>query len=79
MIVAARATWKSTEAEREQRQRIGTVRTAGDMLAVAVIALTGLGLVRSFTAAAMVVGPPYRWVFMIVVAIGGVVAVRPGL
>jgi hypothetical protein len=63
------------EADREQRLRVRTVRTTGDMLAVAVIALTGLGLVRSFTAAAMVVGPPYRWVFMMAVAVGGVVAV----
>src|SRR6266516_2439827 len=36
------------------------VRTAGDVLAVAVIAVTGLGLVRSFTGAAMVVGSPYN-------------------
>jgi hypothetical protein len=59
--------------DEEQRADI-TVRTTGDMLAVAVIAVTGLGLVRSFTAAAMVVGRPYSWAFSVAVAAGFVVA-----
>src|SRR4249919_2784703 len=53
------------------------VRTAGDLLAVAVVAVTGLGLVRSFTAAAMVVGRPYSWAFVAAVAIGFAVAALP--
>jgi len=48
--------------------------TAGDILAVAAVAVTGLGLVRSFTAAAMVVGRPYSWAFMAAVAVGFAVA-----
>ena len=52
-------------------------RTAGDILAVAAVAVTGLGLVRSFTAAAMVVGRPYSWAFMAAVAIGFAVAALP--
>src|SRR5207342_878457 len=51
--------------------------TAGDILAVAAVAVTGLGLVRSFTAAAMVVGRPYSWAFMAAVAIGFAVAALP--
>ena len=34
-------------------ERVDSVRTAGDVLAVAVVAVTGLGLVRSFTAPAL--------------------------
>jgi hypothetical protein len=64
---------------------VEAVRTAGDLLAVAAIAVTGLGLVRSFTGAAMVVGNAYGWAFTIMVAAGFAVAVlswivaRPGL
>lgn len=36
-----------------QPERAASVRTAGDALAVAVVAVTGLGLVRSFTAPAL--------------------------
>ena len=52
-------------------------RTAGDLLAVAAVAVTGLGLVRSFTAAALVVGRPYSWAFMAAVAVGFAVAALP--
>ena len=41
------------------------------------VAVTGLGLVRSFTAAAMVVGRPYSWAFMAAVAVGFAVATLP--
>jgi hypothetical protein len=56
-------------------QDVDAVRTAGDLLAVAAISVTGLGLVRSFTGAAMVVGHPYSWAFTIAVAVGFAVAV----
>jgi hypothetical protein len=59
--------------ERQERFEV-TVATTGNMLAVAVIAVTGLGLVRSFTSAAMVVGRPYSWAFWIAVAAGFAVA-----
>jgi hypothetical protein len=74
---AARATADGADVE--------AVRTAGDLLAVGAIAVTGLGLVRSFTGAAMVVGNAYGWAFAIMVAAGFAVAVltwvvaRPGL
>ena len=53
------------------------VRTTGDLLAIAAVAVTGLGLVRSFTAAAMVVGRPYSWAFAVAVAVGFAVAALP--
>jgi hypothetical protein len=69
------ATKPNLAAALADRQRSDvTVRTTGDMLAVAVIAVTGLGLVRSFTAAAMVVGRPYSWAFGVAVAAGFAVA-----
>jgi hypothetical protein len=58
----------------QQERYDAAVRTAGNLLAVAVIAVTGLGLVRSFTAAAMVIGRPYSWAFGVAVAVGFAVA-----
>src|SRR5205823_3030020 len=63
--------------ERAAAENEAATRTAGDILAVAAVAVTGLGLVRSFTAAAMVVGRPYSWAFMAAVAIGFAVAALP--
>lgn len=48
-------------------------RAAGDMLAVAVIAVTGIGLVRSFTIPALL-GPHYRWASAGAVGLGVAVA-----
>ncbi|MBO0786067.1 MAG: hypothetical protein J2P33_08330, partial [Actinobacteria bacterium] len=62
-----------------EAEGVGAARTAGDMLAVAVIAVTGLGLVRSFTAAALVAGHPYSWAFAAAVAVGFAVTVLPWL
>jgi hypothetical protein len=58
-------------------QTEAAARTTGDILAVAAVAVTGLGLVRSFTSAAMVVGRPYSWAFMVAVAVGFAVAAVP--
>ena len=58
-------------------QTESAARTTGDVLAVAAVAVTGLGLVRSFTSAAMVVGRPYSWAFMVAVAVGFAVAAVP--
>ena len=79
---AAQAAKITTAAQAEEMQRAldenqDAVRTAGDVLAVAVVAVTGLGLVRSFTGAAMVVGSPYNWFFMLAVAVGFAVAALP--
>jgi hypothetical protein len=69
------ATKPNLAAALADRQRSDvTVRTTGDMLAVAVITVTGLGLVRSFTAAALVVGRPYSWAFGVAVVAGFAVA-----
>jgi hypothetical protein len=58
-------------------QTEAATRTTGDLLAVAAVAVTGLGLVRSFTSAALVVGRPYSWAFMVAVAVGFAVAAVP--
>jgi hypothetical protein len=57
-----------------QPERVASVRTAGDALAVAVVAVTGLGLVRSFTAPALPGVGPYPAASWVAVAIGIVVA-----
>ena len=44
---------RNVRAAAPQPERVASVRTAGDALAVAVVAVTGLGLVRSFTAPAL--------------------------
>jgi hypothetical protein len=63
--------------DRAAAQTEAAARTTGDILAVAAVAVTGLGLVRSFTSAAMVVGRPYSWAFMVAVAVGFAVAAVP--
>ena len=50
------------------------VRTVGDVLAVAVIAVAGLGLVRAFTAPALVVGGGYALAYWIAIVVGIAVA-----
>ena len=70
-----RALSQEAAAVAAEAREVDAVRTAGDMLAVAAIAVTGLGLVRSFTGAAMVVGSPYSWAFAAAVAAGFAVAV----
>jgi hypothetical protein len=66
---------RAAAAAAAESREVDAARTAGDMLAVGAIAVTGLGLVRSFTGAAMVVGPPYSWAFAAAVAAGFAVAV----
>ncbi len=64
----------------ESAARIASVRTAGDVLAVAVVAITGLGLVRSFTAPALpgvgrsTAADGYTVAFGLAVAIGIAIA-----
>jgi hypothetical protein len=53
-------------------ERVDSVRTAGDALAVAVVAVTGLGLVRSFTAPALLAGG-YTVASWVAVVIGFVI------
>jgi hypothetical protein len=53
---------------------VDATRTLGDLLAVAAVAVTGLGLVRSFTAPALVVGGGYSVASWIAVAAGVAVA-----
>ena len=55
-------------------ESVDATRTVGDLLAVAAVAVTGLGLVRSFTAPALVVGGGYSVASWIVVAMGVAVA-----
>jgi hypothetical protein len=58
----------------QQREKVDSVRTAGDALAVAVIAVTGLGLVRSFTALALVGAGGYAVASWVAVVLGIAVA-----
>jgi hypothetical protein len=53
-------------------ERVDSVRTAGDALAVAVVAVTGLGLVRSFTAPALLASS-YTAASWVAVVIGYVI------
>jgi hypothetical protein len=55
-------------------ESVKATRTVGDLLAVAVVAVTGLGLVRSFTAPALVAGDGYSVASWIAVAAGIAVA-----
>ena len=55
-------------------ESVDATRTVGDLLAVAAVAVTGLGLVRSFTAPALVVGGGYSVASWIAVAVGVAVA-----
>jgi hypothetical protein len=58
----------------EARKREGAARTAGDALAVAVIAVTGLGLVRSFTVLALLAQGGYAVASWVAVVIGIAIA-----
>jgi hypothetical protein len=58
----------------EVTSRIDSVRTAGDALAVAVIAVTGVGLVRSFAAPGLLADDGYTTASWIAVAVGIAVA-----
>ena len=55
-------------------QKVAVVRAAGDALAVAAVAVPGLGLVRSFTAPALLAGGWYATASWIAVGIGLVFA-----
>ena len=59
---------------RQQQEKVDSVRTAGDALAVAVIAVTGLGLVRSFTAPALLAEGGFAVASWVAVALGIAVA-----
>jgi len=59
---------------KRQLEKVPSVRTAGDGLAVAVAAVTGLGLVRSFTVPALLAGGGYAVASWVAVAIGIIVA-----
>jgi hypothetical protein len=74
---AATAAQASAADDQAAAQAGAAARTTGDILAVAAVAATGLGLVRSFTSAAMVVGRPYSWAFTAAVAVGFAVAALP--
>ena len=55
-------------------EKVGSVRVAGDVLAVAVIAVAGLGLVRSFTAPAVLADDGDATASWVAVAVGIAVA-----
>jgi uncharacterized membrane protein len=57
-----------------QPEMVPSVRTAGDELAVAVAAVTGLGLVRSFTAPALLASDGYAVASWVAVALGFIAA-----
>lgn len=59
---------------KRQPEKVASARTAGDGLAVAVAAVTGLGLVRSFTAPALLAGGGYAVASWVAVALGTIVA-----
>ena len=54
----------------EAARRVASVRTAGDALAAAAVAVPGLGLVRSFTGPAFLAGGWYAVVSWVLVALG---------
>jgi hypothetical protein len=54
----------------EQAKKVAAVKTAGDVLAVAVIAVTGLGLVRSFTALGLLYDGGYTVAAWVAVVLG---------
>lgn len=56
--------------EDEAARKVASVRTAGDILAAAAVAVPGLGLVRSFTAPAFLAGGWYAAVSWAAVALG---------
>jgi hypothetical protein len=56
-----------------QRKKVAAVKTAGDALAVAVVAVTGLGLVRSFTALGLLYDGGYTVAAWVAVVLGIVV------
>lgn len=58
-----------------QPEVVSKARTVGDALAAAAVAVTGLGLVRSFTAPALVSGGGYAWASAVAVVIGFTIAV----
>ena len=58
----------------EQPERVASVQVAGDALAVAVAAVTGLGLVRSFTAPALLASDGYAVASWVAVALGIIAA-----
>jgi hypothetical protein len=82
---AGQAPKRDTEVAADADDMIALVRTVGDLLAVAVVAVAGLGLVRAFTAPALVGGGWYAGADGVAVIIGivGAVAVwavaRPAL
>jgi hypothetical protein len=82
---AGQAPPRDTEVAGDAADMIALVHTVGDLLAVAVVALAGLGLVRAFTAPALVVGGWYAKAdgAAVIVGIVGAVAVwavaRPAL
>lgn len=82
---ARQAPARDTEVAGDAEDMIALVHTVGDLLAVAVVAVAGLGLVRAFTAPALVVGGWYARAdgAAVVVGIVGAVAVwavaRPAL
>ena len=58
----------------DEQSQVAVVRTAGDALAVAAVAVPGLGLVRSFTAPALLAGTWYATASWVAVGIGIVFA-----
>ena len=82
---ARQAPARDTQVAGDAADMIALVHTVGDLLAVAVVAVAGLGLVRAFTAPALVVGGWYARAdgAAVVVGIVGAVAVwaiaRPAL
>ena len=82
---AGQARARDTEVAEDAADMIALVHTVGDLLAVAVVAVAGLGLVRAFTAPALVVDGWYAKAdgAAVIVGIVGAVAVwaiaRPAL
>jgi hypothetical protein len=74
---AGQATARDTEVAGDAADMVALVHTVGDLLAVAVVAVAGLGLVRAFTAPALVVGGGYAAAdgAAVVIGIVGAVAV----
>ena len=72
---AGQAPARDAEVAGDAEDMIALVHTVGDLLAVAVVAVAGLGLVRAFTAPALVVGGWYAWADGVAVIVGIVGAV----
>jgi len=74
---AGQAPPRDTEVAGDAADMVALVHTVGDLLAVAVVAVAGLGLVRAFTAPALVVGGWYAKAdgAAVIVGIVGAVAV----